>query len=162
MKRTTLFWIIAIVSTLIFAVYQRVTGPTYPLSGSVTLESKTIKYKLERSHSSGSNYLLAINTGDPSIRGTLYFKKFNTKSDYTEVVMSGSDTLKAELPAQARLQKLDYYIKLFKEQSSVQVPAEKIVTIRFKDDVPLWVLIPHVFAMFFAIIFSGENINIAP
>ena len=157
MKRTVLFWIIAIVSTLVFAFYQRVTGPTYPLSGSTNFNGKEIKYKLERSHSSSSNYLLEINTGDPSIRGILYYKQFNTKNDFTEVAMNGTDILKADLPAQARLQKLEYYIKLFKDQSSVQIPSDKIVTIRFKDDVTIWVLIPHIFAMFFAMMLSTRT-----
>lgn len=157
MKRTTLFWIIAIVSTLIFAFYQRVTGPTYPLSGSVTLNGKEINYKLERSHSSSSNCLIEINTGDPSIQGTLFYRQFNSNDPFSEVKMRGSEVLTAELPAQKRLEKLDYYVKLSTDQSSVQVPAERFVTIRFKDDVSIWILIPHVFAMFFAMMLSNRT-----
>jgi hypothetical protein len=157
MKRTTIFWILAIVSTLVFAFYQRVTGPTYALSGKTNFEGKEIAYKLERSHSSSSNYLIEINTGDPTIRGVLYFRKFNTKNEFSEVMMNGTEILKAELPAQARLQKLEYYIKLFKDQSSIQIPFNKNIVIRFKDDVPIWVLIPHIFAMFFAMMLSTRT-----
>ncbi|MDP1993662.1 MAG: hypothetical protein Q8K40_00295, partial [Ignavibacteria bacterium] len=91
MKRTTIFWILAIVSTLVFAFYQRVTGPTYALSGKTNFEGKEIAYKLERSHSSSSNYLIEINAGDPAIRGVLYFRKFNTKNEFSEVMMNGTE-----------------------------------------------------------------------
>lgn len=157
MKKTILFWIIAIVGTLVFAFYQRVTGPTYALSGSTNFNGKEIKYKLERSHSSSSNYHLEIKTGDASIRGVLTYKKFNTENEFTEVTMNGTEILTAELPAQARLEKLDYYIKLFKDDSSVQIPSGKAVTIRFKDDVPIWLLIPHILGMFLAMMLSNRT-----
>jgi hypothetical protein len=157
MKRTTLFWILAIVITLVSAFYQRVTGPTYELSGKIILDGKEIAYKLERSHSSSSNYLIEIKTGDNSIHGKLYFRKFNTQNEFSEVNMTGGEILRAELPAQQRLEKLEYYIRLFKDQSSVQIPAEENIIIRFKDDVPLVVLIPHIFAMFFAMLLSTRT-----
>lgn len=157
MKRTTLFWILAIVITLVSAFYQRVTGPTYELSGKIILDGKVIVYKLERSHSSSSNYLIEIKTGDNSIHGKLYFRKFNTQNEFSEVNMTGGEILRAELPAQQRLEKLEYYIKLFKDQSTVQIPLEKNIIIRFKDDVPLVVLIPHIFAMFFAMLLSTRT-----
>lgn len=157
MKKTVLFWILAIIITIASAVYQRVTGPTYPLSGSVQFEGKTIKYKLERSHSSSSNYEIEITTGDASVRGVLNWRKFNSEEDFTAVEMSGIDTLKAELPAQERLQKLEYFIKLFKGDATTDIPGNKPIVIRFKDDVPAWILIPHVFFMFFAMLLSTRT-----
>jgi len=157
MKRTILFWILAIVITLISAFYQRVTGPSYPLSGKINFDGKEISYKLERSHSSSSNYALEINTGDPSIHGALYVKKLNSNNGFTEFEMTGAGTLKAEMPAQPRLHKLEYFVKLFKDQISAQIPADNHVVIRFKDDVPIWILIPHIFAMFFAMMLSTRT-----
>lgn len=154
MKRTILFWILAIVITLISAFYQRVTGPTYPLSGKINFDGKEISYKLDRSHSTSSNYTVELNTGDPSIHGVLYVKKFNSYNGFTEIEMSGTGTLKAEVPTQPKLHKLEYFVKLFKDQISAQLPADKHVVIRFKDDVPIGILIPHIFAMFFAMMLS--------
>ena len=157
MKRTILFWIIAIVITLVSAIYQRVTGPTYPLSGKANLDGKEIAYKLERSVESVSNYVIKIETNDPSIQGTLYWKKFNTTDEYTAVPMTGSNILEGELPVQKKLEKLDYYIILSKQNTIVTIPNEKLVTIRFKDPVPIWILIPHIFAMFFAMLLSTRT-----
>lgn len=157
MKRTTLFWILAVVITIASAVYQRVTGPTYPLSGKVVFEGKEIKYKLERSHSSSSNYLLEIQTGDPQTHGVLNWRKNNSGEEFAKVEMTGSEILRGELPAQIRLHKLEYYVTLYKNQSSINIPADKNVVVRFKDDVPLFILIPHIFAMFFAMMLSTRT-----
>ena len=157
MKRTILFWILAIVITLVSAYYQRVTGPTYPLSGKINLDGKEISYKLERSHSTSSNYFIEINTGDPTIHGSLFMKKYNSNNDFTEEEMMGTGTLKAELPAQPKLHKLEYFIKLFKDQITAQIPADKHIVIRFKNDVPIGILIPHIFAMFFAMMLSTRT-----
>ena len=45
-RNTALIWVIAIVITLASAVYQRMTGPTYELKGSVQLAGETISYEL--------------------------------------------------------------------------------------------------------------------
>jgi len=49
--------------------------------------------------------------------------------------------------------KLDYQIRLEKNESAVLVPSVP-VTLRFKGEVPAWVIIPHVLAMFAAMLFS--------
>ena len=43
MKRSVLLWIIAFILTVLTAAYQRMTGPTYPLSGEVNLSNEHIK-----------------------------------------------------------------------------------------------------------------------
>jgi hypothetical protein len=157
MKKTTLFWILAIIITIISAVYQRVTGPTHALSGKVLLDGNEISYKLERSYESTEDYVIRINTNDPMVTGVLYWRKFNSNEEYTAVPMNGNKILRADLPAQKRLEKLDYYITLSKQNSMVTIPNEKNVTIRFKDPVPIWILIPHIFAMFFAMLLSTRT-----
>ena len=160
MKKTILFWSLAFIITIASAVYQRVTGPTYPQSGSLQdFNSQTIKYKFERSHSSSSNYLIEINTGNENIRGKLHWRKFNSNEEYTVVEMTGDKILKAELPAQKRLEKLEYFVTLYKNDSPdnpASIPAKPIV-IRFKDDVPAIILIPHIFFMFFAMMISTRT-----
>ena len=157
MKKTVLFWILAVVITLISAVYQRVTGPTYPLSGKINFDDKEISYKLERSQETTKNYLVEIETGDETISGILFWRKFNSGNDFTAVPMTGGKKLRAELPVQKRLEKLDYYIQLSKGDKAVILPTEKIITIRFKDPVPIYILIPHIFAMFFAMMLSTRT-----
>jgi len=159
MKRTTIFWILAFLITIVSALFQRVTGPTYPLSGTVDFEGKKIAYKLERSHNSDKNYMVKICTKDPFTHGVLYFRKFGNVENFTAVdmIVGGKDTIIAEMPAQQRLQKLEYFIMIFKGDLTTTIPLNNKVVIRFKDSVPLWVLIPHIFAMFFAMMLSTRT-----
>ena len=158
MKRTILFWIIAFLITIASAVYQRVTGPSYPKSGSTNFGGKNIEYKLERSHLSSSNYVIELKTGDPSIRGTLKWRRnYKEREKFNEVEMTGTDVLSAELPAQAPMEKVQYYIDLHKGTDEAVMLTDKPVIIRFKGDVPVWVLIPHILAMFAAMMFSTRS-----
>ncbi len=136
------------------AVYQRVTGPTYPLSGAVKFEGKQIKYKFQRSHSTSSDYKIEIKTGDSAIRGTLFWRRFKFDQDFSEIEMNGKETLFAELPKQPSSGKLEYFVELYKGKESVVIPNNVSLVIRFKDDVPIWILIPHVIAMFCAMLLS--------
>jgi len=83
MKRSILLWIIAIVLTVLTAAYQRMTGPTYPLSGEITLQGKTIKYALDRSHGGEDDHQIKITTQDENITGILEWKRFKTSDDWT-------------------------------------------------------------------------------
>lgn len=155
MKKSILFWIIAFLITVASAVYQRVTGPSYPLTGTANFEGKNIEYKLEKSHSSSSNYLIEIKTGDSSIRGTLEWRRnYKERELFNEVEMTGTDILSAELPAQAKMEKVQYYVNLHKEPDEVMMLTDKPIILRFRGDVPVWVLIPHIIAMFAAMMFS--------
>jgi hypothetical protein len=158
MKKSILFWVIAVVITALSAVFQRVTGPTYPLSGSVNFEGKKIDFKLDRSHSSSSNYNVEIKTGEPGIKGIVKWRKnYIALEPFTIIEMKGTETLTAEIPAQAPLDKIQYIIELQKDNSSITIPQDKPIIVRFKGDVPIWILIPHIFAMFFAMMLSTRT-----
>lgn len=155
--RKIILWLIAFLITAGSAVYQRVTGPTYPKTGKVELAGKTISYKLERSHVSTSNYLIEIQTNDPEIKGELYWRAFQTKGEFNFVEMKGDNVLRAELPARKPLEKWEYFIKLHKGNEEVTLPGPYALIIRFKGDVPLFVLIPHIIAMFGAMLLSTRT-----
>jgi hypothetical protein len=171
MKKSILFWSIAFIITVVSAVFQKMTGPSIPKTGSVIFDGKTISYKFERSHSSSSNCPVEINTGDPAIKGTLKWRSnYKDMDPFDSVQMSGSDILRAELPAQAPRKKLQYYVELSKVNStslstlvplniptSTMVPAEAPVIISFKGDVPLALLLLHIFAMFYAMMLSTRT-----
>ena len=56
MKNLSL-WLLAFIITISSAAYQRMTGPTYPLRGQVSLDESVIKYKLARSHGGDQNHV---------------------------------------------------------------------------------------------------------
>ncbi|HET55192.1 MAG TPA: hypothetical protein ENN33_08230 [Ignavibacteria bacterium] len=145
MKKTILFWILAFIITIASAIYQRSTGPTYPLSGSVQVGNEKIKYSLIRTHGVETDAVIEIKTNDESMTGILYWKRFKTEDEFTPVEMEYSEgKLTASLPNQPPAGKLEYYVELEGEK----IPGKKNVVIRFKGDVPTWLLIPHIIGMF--------------
>lgn len=157
MKRSTLLWIIAIVLTIITAIYQRVTGPTYPLTGSVLFDNQTIEYKLDRAHAGESDHIVSIETNDHNIKGKLFWKRFKTRDDWNIQEMNyNGKNLTGILPKQPKAGKLIYKIELSKNNNKIYIPDEPVV-IRFRGDVPAAVIIPHVILIFLAMLFSTRT-----
>ncbi len=158
MKSAPLLWIIAFFITLLTAYYQRVTGPTYPLSGEAKVGNTIIKFKLGRTHGGKGDQEIKIAVPDSSFHGSLFFKRYKTNDRYTQIPMKYSGGyLSAYLPHQPPAGKLEYFIRLQHENHSVNLPQNKTVVTRFKGAVPLAVLIPHIFFMFGAMLLSART-----
>ena len=159
MNRSVIFWIIAIIITVLSAYYQRVTGPTYPLSGKILIDNQQIDYHLLTSHNSTDDCLIKIDIKDASLSGFLEWKRFKTNDEFTKVAMTNSDgILSASLPKQPPAGKLQYRIILQKDNEIFEIPTEqKFVVIRFKGEVPLYILIPHIIVMFGAMLLSTRT-----
>jgi hypothetical protein len=155
MRQSVLFWILAVVITILTAYYQRVTGPTYPVSGKVSLNAKTISYTLDRSHAGPTNAPVKVKTDDASIQGEVSWKRYRTDDDWTSVPLKYEDGfLVAELPHQLPAGKLLYKLELRQGDQRVNVPGPDPIAIRFRGDVPMWIFIPHLVAMFAAMLLS--------
>jgi hypothetical protein len=149
------FWFIAIVLTLSSAVYQRLTGPTYPVRGKVTLGDAEIRYRLPRSSEITSDCEVAIRAANPGVSGRLLYKKFKTADSWAEIPFSRQgDKLVASLPKQPMAGKLAYKAFLSFQEKEISLTGENPAVLRFKGHVPMAVLICHVLVMFLAMLFS--------
>ncbi|MBK7630455.1 MAG: hypothetical protein IPJ23_07120 [Ignavibacteriales bacterium] len=158
MKKSILLWIIAFILTVLTAAYQRMTGPTYPLSGEANLNGKTIKYSLDRSHGGAKDHQIKIKTDDENIRGVMDWKRYKTNDDWSSVEMIFKNGfLSSNLPHQPPAGKLMYRITLEKDSNKVLLNNHQPVVIRFKGDVPIFVIIPHVILIFMAMLFSTRT-----
>ncbi len=158
MKRSILLWIIAIVLTVLTAAYQRMTGPTYPLSGETNLNGKTIKYALDRSHGGEDDHQIKIKTDDKNISGLLEWKRYKTNDDWHPVKMKFENGfLTGLLPHQPPAGKLMYRVTLEKNSEKIFLNNNHPVVIRFKGDVPIFIIIPHVILIFMAMLFSTRT-----
>lgn len=155
MKKSILFWFLAFLLTLFSAVFQRITGPTYPLKGKVKIENKIIKYTLERSHSGKEDHKVSIKTENDEITGIVFYKRYKTDDKWQRIDMKYENGLLiAKLPYQPPAGKLEYKVVLIKDTTEIFIPEEGSVIIRFKGDVPSSILIPHILFMFLAMLFS--------
>ncbi len=155
MSRNVIFWILAVVITLSAAVYQRRTGPTYPLRGKIQLSGETYVYELIRSHGGNSNAVVEIKVPSTLVQGVLIYKRYKTQDPWTEIQLTRrGEMLQGELPQQPPAGKLEYYLRLSSDGDVVTVPEDRDAVIRFKGDVPAWALAPHVLLMFLAMLIS--------
>jgi hypothetical protein len=154
MKRFFL-WLLAVAITLASAVYQRMTGPTYPLRGRVILAGSEIKYKLLRSHEITSDCEVAVKVPSPEVSGRLAYMRFKTDDPWTEVPLGREeDRLVGRLPRQPMAGKLAYRVFLSFQGEETSLAGEDPVIIRFKGGVPLPILLCHVIVMFAAMLLS--------
>jgi hypothetical protein len=137
------------------AVYQRRTGPTYPMRGSVEISDTTYSYELIRSNNSTHDARVELPGGAGEISGRLFYKRYPTADPFTEVPMiAEGDHLVGPLPAQPPAGKLEYYVRMDGPMGSVRIPEDPTanVIIRFKGAVPAGVLVPHILFMFFSML----------
>lgn len=154
--KSIIWWVVSVLLMIVFVVYQRMTGPTYPVSGSITVTNQAIRYKLLRTHETTADAPVKIIVKDRSLEGQLLYRLTPSyDTTYTEVGMKRSgDTLYAYIPQQAAAGKIAYMILLKSEDIQPVFVTEEPVVIRFKGPVPDYALIPHIIFMFLAMVFS--------
>ncbi len=158
MKKSILLWVIAFVLTALTAVYQRMTGPTYPVSGELNIAGELIEYKLDRSHGGDGDHTIEIPVKNEKVSGRLLWKRYKTNDEWTSVEMiKQNNKLSASLPHQPPAGKLVYHINLQTDEGVITLPPNGEVVIRFKGDVPVLFLIPHIIFIFGAMLLSTRT-----
>lgn len=165
--KTVALWVGAITIMISAIIYQRSTGPTYPRKGTFEAGGKAYKYKLIRSEWTKDDARAILPSPGEGYSAKLHFKRFKTKDAFTEVQMEadkdedGQPILVGLLPKQPAAGKLEYFVTLHgagiqgAQNDTLRIPSEgEALVIRFKDWVPEFVLFPHIFMMFFSVLFG--------
>ena len=152
-----LFWVIAFLITASTAFYQRLTGPTHPVSGKIPVNESEIAYKLERGHESTRDYEIQIEVPDRQISGYLTYKRYKTSDSWIKIPMvRKEDSLIGSLPQQPPAGKLEYKVMLSFQERDISLTAEESVIIRFRGPVPAAILLAHIIIIFLAMLFSAR------
>ena len=148
MTRSTWLWTLAVVVTVFALVYQRMTGPTYPLRGHVTLGAATVPLKLVRSYGGAGDQPVIVVAPDTAVTGSVQWKRFPSADAWdTLPLVRHGDTLATALPHQPPAGKLAYQLRLARGGERLVFPTEPAIT-RFKGDISAFVIIPHLLCMF--------------
>jgi len=153
--KKVLFWILSFIITIFFALFQRLTGPTYPLSGTLTLDGEIpVSFRLTRSCTiAGQDCLIKVKT-PVKTEGYVSWRRYKTDDAWTETEMNYRDgVLSALLPDQPPAGKLEYRVFVKQKKGDMEIYSVPIIT-RFKGAVPAAILVPHVFFMFLFMLFS--------
>jgi hypothetical protein len=144
----TLLWILAIIFSVAAAYYTRKTGPTKPVSGTATIATQQINYKLIRSYNQPQDAPVKIWAEDKGITGFFIYKRTPSHDEWQEAELTrDGEFLIAYLPQQPPAGKVMYQITLQKDEHQVEVTPTPII-LRFRGDVPAWAMIPHIVLMF--------------
>ena len=148
-------WIVSFLITVGFALFQRMTGPTYAVKGSLQTPSGVkVSYRLPRSCTIGGNDCGLKIKADKPLSGVIEWKRYKTADPVTAVLFTASPDLPcAFAPDQPPAGKLQYAVYAVENGARSLIGPEKVVT-RFKGAVPAPVLAPHIFFMFFFMMIS--------
>lgn len=175
--KAIVLWVMAFLLMASAAVYQRMTGPTYPKRGSFEIAGETFSYRLVRSHETTAGARVAIPDPGGPATAVVYYKRYKTDDAFAPLPMERESTddgaeLAAYLPVKPAAGKLEYYVVIHPtagerivlgdggkdEPTHTADEGESAgtsnIVIRYKDPVPDYVLIPHIFFMFFAMMFG--------
>jgi len=147
---SVVLWIVAVVLAVALAVVQRMTGPSYPVKGSVGSGRETVGYRLPRSHGGPGGLPVALWLPSSHRDATLMWRRYPTDDPWHPIPMlpTARGTVAAEIPHQPPAGKVEYWILVDGEGRGLRVPADESVVARFRGSVPAAVLIPHIVAMF--------------
>ena len=148
--KKTMFWLLAIVITIALSIYQRMTGPTYPKKVAVELQGEIYKIKLPRSGVQHDE-IVTLKGAPSSTNAQVHYRCYPTSDEYSTADFTWKDgELQTALPVQPVGGKLQYYITVDGKDYLADAP----VVIRFRQDVPAGILIPHILLMFAAMLFA--------
>lgn len=155
--KSFLLWFFAFIFTAFIAVYQRRTGPTYPMSGKVTIGNEVIKYNLIRTYDGLDDAKVTVNVPDTAIKGEYQFMRVRSNDTWSVVPMTrfGNDLI-ASIPHEPIAGKVMYKVTLIKGGQKYLLN-DKPAVIRYKGSIPLWILILHIILIFSAMLFSTRT-----
>jgi hypothetical protein len=158
MTVSTRRWVLAALATLSLAVWQRYSGPTRPVGGAAGIGGVEFSYRLPRSFAGPGDAPVKLPAATATLSARLAFRKHASADPWTTVdfTRQGAE-LVAALPHQPPAGKLDYKLRLQDGGELLWLHSGNPVTIRFRGDVPLWILAPHVVAMFAAMLLAART-----
>ncbi|MBN2571008.1 MAG: hypothetical protein JXA68_02670 [Ignavibacteriales bacterium] len=158
MRKIWFFWFISFLITIAVLFYQRVTGPTHPISDEIKSGDVIISYTFNRSGTTGNDEKISIRLNKQNVTGYLYWKRFKMNEEWVIIEMrQKGGELYASLPSQPPAGKLEYFVELKFNDKTIILPDSNTCVIRFKGNIPIIILIPHVIAMFFAFLLSTRT-----
>jgi hypothetical protein len=148
-----LLWILAVFIMFLAADFQERTGPTKDFKGSFDIGGVEHAFTLVRSGNTDARAPVLVPDPGDGTTGRVMFKRHPTDDPFSPLPMeSVGGELQGLLPVQPAAGKLEYYVVLETADGRVRIPEDDTLILRYKDPVPLGLLVPHVIFMFIALL----------
>ncbi len=155
-KKLIIAWLLAVIITLSAAYYQRVTGPTYPLKVKTEINGKSFEFSLKRSSNNSSDCEISVPVMEKDVQAYMIYRKYPTNDNWDTLTFKKTEKgMSAFLPKQPAAGKLEYFLLFSDGKETTAVLQQEPNVIRYKGDVPAYVLIPHILFMFFGMMLSN-------
>jgi len=152
-------WIAAFAVTVFLAVFQRMTGPSYPIRGTEALPTgDTVSYSLPRSNEGRDELRIVIPAPPSANLAKLEWRRYPTDEVFQsqEMVVNTDGEFETRIPPQPAAGKVEYRIVLEFADGVISIPRSEAVVARYRASVPPHVLIPHILAMFLSMLVSSR------
>jgi hypothetical protein len=152
--RSMHLWILAFVIVALAAIYQRMTGPTYPVRGHVKIADRDTSFRLPRSSDASGDEEIHLNVPDTKITGIVELCRYPSNDAWARSNLERQgDDLIIRIPHQPPAGKVIYRIQLQTGADAIWLTSQPVV-IRYKGKVPEFIMVPHIILMFLAMWFS--------
>jgi hypothetical protein len=151
MKKNALLWLLAFVLTVILAVYQRLSGPTYPIRGTESLAGAKVSYNFYRSWTSGETLPVQITSSGDNNTARLYYRRYPLiKGENWSVspMVKNGHIYTAAIPTKPPAGKVVYKVRVLNGTRDLWLNHGQPAVARFKGKIPVVLLIIHVIFMF--------------
>jgi hypothetical protein len=135
------------------------TGPSYPIRGTEALPNgESVSYSLPRSNEGRDELRIAIPAPPTASGAILEWRRYPTDEPFRSQVMTANadGQFETRIPPQPAAGKVEYQILLETANGLKSIPTLETVVARYRADVPAYVLIPHILAMFFSMLVSSR------
>ncbi len=150
MRKNHLLWLIALLLTFVLAIYQRLSGPTHPIRGKQALGEIRVEYKFLRSWTSHQPLPVRV-TGNGLAALRLHYRRYppvEGEGWSVAQMVTRDGAFQADVPGQPAAGKVAYKVEAFTLSGVTWLNDGLPVVARFKGEVPSWLLILHIIAMF--------------
>jgi hypothetical protein len=147
MKRLLILWGGALLLTFLTGYVQSGTSKYYPVTGTIGIDAKKVSYKFDKIYKGKENYNFIIRTDVPMVEGIVKWRNQNSSAWNTNKLKKNENVLYAEIPAQEAGDIILYYVKLFKDDRTYNLPWEP-VTLLFLGYVPPTISFLSFFTLF--------------
>jgi hypothetical protein len=154
--RPGVLWSIAVILTIGSAAWQRLSGPTYPVRGEMTLGGDVIRYRLERTHPGAGDQPIRIEAPDASVTGEVRWRRYPSHEEWQTLALArGGRWLAADLPHQPPAGKIEYQVRLARGAETAVAPVRAAIT-RFRGEISAVIFVPHLVAMFLSLLLGAR------
>src|SRR5512135_228018 len=134
MRKRSVQWTVAVVLTLVSAVWQRWSGPTYPAMGHVAIAGESVTYKLLRTNSITERQPVKVTVPNPAVSGVVEWRHYPTSEPWRSLPMvRHGESLETEIPPAPEplmpmAGKLEYRVRLSTGDTQTVFPTPPAVS----------------------------------